>query len=235
MKWLMFLVVVSGLGVGRNLWAQEVAKEAGDEETLIAPLSEPSAVQQDQGQRQALLKTLRTEIEPNLPKADVEKLNRSVQRLGSYRDEWSQQAQEFLIANASVAELYLFRYSMLTNKRLNERILKTLLQFSSFRFPQAVVAFADSFANQKSDYVALLAAAVRQSPPLGPEALQLVLTTWSASLSLQEKLFFLSQTCGVWKEATPPVSEMIQGAMQQAASFWEIALSQEVRSCLKGY
>src|SRR4051794_20629412 len=39
-------------------------------------------------ERERLLKVLATEIEPNLPRADIEKLNRSVMRLGSYRKDW---------------------------------------------------------------------------------------------------------------------------------------------------
>jgi hypothetical protein len=216
-------------------WSVATAQEAAEEDSLIAPLPEASAPQQDQTQRQELLKVLRTEIEPNLPKSDVDKLNRSVQRLGSYRDEWAQQAQDFLIANSSVAELYLFRYSLLANKRLNHRILTTLAGFSSFRFPQAVVAFADAFSAEKAEYLSLLTAALKQSPSLGSDALQVVLVQWGSNLSLQQKLLFLSQTCSVWKSAGAPAPEMIQSTLQQASSFWENALAQEVRSCLKGY
>lgn len=216
-------------------WSVATAQEAAEEDSLIAPLPESSAPQQDPSQRQSLLKVLRTEIEPNLPKADVEKLNRSVQRLGSYRDEWAQQAQDFLIANSSVAELYLFRYSLLANKRLNHRILKTLEGFPNFRFPQAVVAFADAFSDEKAEYLSLLTAAVKQSPSLGSDVLQVVLVQWGSALSLQQKLLFLSQTCSVWKSASSPVPEMIQSTLQQARSFWENALAQEVGSCLKGY
>jgi hypothetical protein len=230
--WKNLVLVGFSLSLG---WSMATAQESSEDDSLIAPLPEASAPQQDQSQRQELLKILRTEIEPNLPKADVEKLNRSVQRLGSYRDEWAQQAQDFLIANSSVAELYLFRYSLLANKRLNHRILRTLEGFSSFRFPQAVVAFADAFSAEKAEYLSLLTAALKQSPSLGPDALQVVLVQWGSALSLQQKLLFLSQTCSVWKSlgATPP--ELMQSTLQQASSFWENALAQEVRSCLKGY
>ncbi len=204
----------------------------------IQPAPAPSGPMPDFSQeRDRLLRTLAKEVEPNLPKADVEKLNRSVMRLGSYRADWVSKGQEFLVANAPLAELYLYKYTQARNYRLNMKILDTLMQFQSYRFPRAPLAFISSLAmdlEQKKMAMNLIQKIAASNPQILPEVLQLVESSWGLELPLEYRLYFATQVCSQLPRSSANVRSSIQAWTQSARQYWEQAISAELNACLRG-
>ncbi len=231
----LFLMLHSGLMAQESSEGSPEASEAESLSSNPVPESAPQSVYKEE--RANLQKILSSEIIPNLPAADVEKLQRSVQRLGSYRAEWAKSAQELLIANAPVAELMLYKFSAYQNPRLSFQILKTLLSFESLRFPRAALAYAEVFGvnpEAKLMSVRLLAKAVNQDLRLADEALQLLSTSWAADISPQERLSFIVDSCPSWSKVGPQTQSIAAAWGDQAGDLWGRLLKVEAISCSKG-
>lgn len=214
---------------------------AGSEETMIMETKAPgvSASEIEQiyrGERDKFLTTLKKDIEPNLIKADIQKLNKNVMRLGSYRKDWVLSSEEFLTANAALAEPYLYRYAMLGNQRLNRAILRTLNHFQNLREPRAVLMFLHLFVDDTEQTVLamdLLAKVVEQNPQLAVEAVSFLNGPISQKISLERRLQFGSRACSKVSSASLPAKEGLKAWQSKASSFWERVLADELDSCLK--
>lgn len=186
-------------------------------------------------ERQRVFQLLKTEIEPNLVKGDIEKLQRNVKSLGSYRREWVEKARETLVANPALSEFYLYRFVPLKNRRLNAEILATLLEFPTFREPRATIAFANDLAKtpqEKVGVLRLLEKAVLQDAHLATEAVQYVASGWGQDIPLDERLRFASAICG--RLNSTQVHSTLEAWIQSTSGFWEKVMADELRACLKG-
>ena len=235
--WIGFWLANFGfLGLG----AQDLKKSGEDTEDQVEVSVEaagPASGLLFELERKNLLNLLTTEVEPKLPTKDVEKLHRSVQRLGSYRSDWAQSAKELLVSNAAVAELVLYRYSYFKNARLNAKIMETLLSFESFRNPRAALAFAETLGlnpQLKAKVLQLLERAINQDPSLAPDSLRLLESDWAQDLPNELKLRLIQKSCSVWPRMAPQVAASTVRWSSDSQSFWLKLLSQEVSSCLKG-
>lgn len=184
--------------------------------------------------REALLKVLKSEIEAHLSKADSDRLKRNVMRLGSYRADWAKEARDFLLANAPVAELYLYQFSMMKNSRLNGLIRDTLLEFKSLRYPKAALAFLSFFVLDRErldESLRLVEKAVAQDSSLAAEALALFGGSLGDSMSLVQRLSLAETVC---RRGRIPESatDIVRSWQTQAQSFWEKAISLELEGCL---
>lgn len=214
----------------------EVVEETEDAPAQAAPSPE-EANSKFKDERQNLMQILAKEIAPNLPVKDVEKLQRTVQRLGSYRSEWASSAKDLLVANAPVSELILYRYAFFKNPRLNTQILDTLNAFDSPRFPRAALAFAELLGvdqESKSKTLRLMSKSLNKEPSLGPDMLAFITGPWGAEIPLEEKLRFMQKSCGALRQTTPQAMEQAAQWASESQSFWSQLLSQEVVACLKG-
>lgn len=187
-------------------------------------------------ERASFLQTLAKEVEPNLPAKDVERLRRAVQRRGSYRSDWAKSAQEFLTANAPVAELQIYKYSTFLNDRLNLRLLETLLTFENLRYPRATLAFAESLGTSpdaKVKLIRLTERALTQDPTMAADVITLIQSPWGQEVPIEERLRFVHRTCATWHKA-PIFHDQLNVWASQAESFWGRLFAQEVAACLKG-
>lgn len=188
--------------------------------------------------RDMLLKTLKTEVEANLSKADSDRLKRNVMRLGSYRSDWALEARDFLLANSPVAELYLYQFSMMKNPRLNSRIRDTLLMFTTLRYPKAALAFLSFFVIDRENYddsLRLVQKAIKQDPSLSTEALLLFGGSLGEIMSLSERLNLASTACASRDgKIAPEAMDIVKSWRSLAKSFWEKTISAELEGCLPG-
>ncbi len=215
------------------LAAQE---EAEDVVSAPAPTAEGSGNLFSE-QRKSYLGLLARDVEANLPTKDVQKLNQNVQRLGSYRFEWSKSARDFLLANMPVAELILYRYSTYKNPELSSRILDTLAVFETFRYPPAAIAFAEVLGvdrDSKIKSLGLMARAVSQDPSLTNDAISLLSSPWGQEVPAVEKLYFMTRACGVWRKSTSSLPNSFAQWSTEAQNFWGRVLAEEVTACQKG-
>jgi len=188
-------------------------------------------------ERDRLLKILKTEVEPNLIKADADRIKRNVMRLGSYRRDWVQAASEFLVANAAVSELYLYQYTMTKNARLTKEILKTLLDFPTLRYPRGPLAFFSFFVIDRRDLdrpLLLLEKSVEQDPSLAPDIFASLSGTLGDAINLTSRLRFAEKAC---EKTQLPASaiETIKLWRSQVKDFWERVVSAEAEACVRGH
>lgn len=230
-------LLVSGLCISTRLLAQE-------NQNFDAPPTMPSDVDASaqaaslgafEEEREQLLKTLKTEIEPHLLATDVDRLNKNIMRLGSYRTDWAEKGEEFLVANATLAEPYLYRYAILKNARLNRMILRTLLQFSSYRFPRAPMAFAQALVIDDESrilFVKLLGRIVSLQPQLSDPVLQFL----SAHMDLEadERLYVAFQACKGLGRSDAKTRELVQSWQRESGSVWARVFDDEVKACIGG-
>jgi hypothetical protein len=187
-------------------------------------------------EREKFLNTLKKEIEPNLIKGDIQKLNRNVMRLGSYRKDWVVASEEFLLANAALAEPYLYRYSMIGNQRLNRAILKTLLHFPSLREPRAALMFLHVFVDdpeQTASAMDLLSKVIEQNPQLAAESTTFLNGPISQKIPLDKRLQFGAKACSKVASTATAAKEALKSWQAKSSQFWEKVLSDELDSCLK--
>lgn len=186
-----------------------------------------------------LLKLLKEEIEPNLVAKDVQKLKKNVMRLGSFRAEWVQEAKDFLVANSPLAELYLYDYSRIHNPRLNARILETLLQFSSYKYETAALAFADDLSiNEKSKSIVLelleKVLSKANSVELRTASLGLVFGEWGMQLKASEKLQMALKLCQSGASFSLQDRGRLEEYSKRQADFWSTVMFEELRACYSG-
>ena len=189
------------------------------------------------GIRNKYLNTLKNDVEPHLVRGDITKLNQNVMRLGSYHGSWAKKGRDFLVANAPLAELYLYRYAALNNPRLNTRILDTLIAFSNYKYPEAALAFADSLALSGADKVksmGLFRKVILQNPEIAPDIFEFLAGSWGQDIPLNEKLGLAVSVC----KRIPQMSGTLRGTFdnwgRSAEQFWELVASDELRSCYSG-
>lgn len=190
-----------------------------------------------EAEKENFLKILKTEIEPNLMKKDVRTLNRNVMRLGSYRGEWSSKGKEFLVANAPLAELYLYSYTQVGNLRLNERIIHTLLEFKQFRYPKAPWAFFSSMKATpeiKSKGIQLFSKVLSQNESLWPLYRDLVFGEWGSDLDTPTKLNFALEACRAGLAVNAENQTLFQELLSEVRGFWSNFVSRELKACLRG-
>lgn len=209
--------------------AAEPEFEAATPPTVSAPSLSFEA------ERNELLQKLKKEVEPNLIQKDVQRLNQNVMKMGSYREDWAREGQEFLVANAPLAELYLYRYATLNNQRLNARILDTLTSFPTYRFPRATLFFADYFRAEpaaQGKLLTLFEQAIAQEPTL----LNDVVTYLTSSLSYFDRrdlLHFGVRVCKpIRAHATDSTKASLAGWVLDAGDVWGRVLTAEFQSCL---
>lgn len=189
-----------------------------------------------QKERNRLLKKLREEIEPNLIEKDAVRLKRSVMRLGSYRDEWSQEAEDFLVANAALAELFLYDYSRVNNLRLNHRILDTLLRLDAYQYPMAPLAFAQSLSQEveiKRKLLKLFSRVLSKQPALWPDYFRFLLGPWGKGLSNDEKIYFILSACREGAVFSLSFQDQIDQWLDGAEGFWSKVMAADLRSCVR--
>lgn len=234
-----FLAVLVSLFFS-NAWAVEDVEDVKiSPDAAPSVESNPEISQSLREEKAKLLQILKGEVEPNLVKGDIEKLQRNVMRLGSYRKDWVLKSQSTLLANPALSELYIYRYATVKNERLNQALLDTLLQFNNFRFPRATLAFADDLAKTPADkikYLSLVAKAAQQDPSLTAEAFQLLMSDWGKEIPVESKLYFAEKVCG----RLPRVSNFAQVRaaldewMASSGEIWNKIVSAEVHACLRG-
>lgn len=218
------------------LKAQVDVEEPSIEEPAAIP-SAASGAPAEVSQKENFINLLKTDVEPHMLKGDIDKINHNVMRLGSYRREWVQSGRDFLIANSPVSELYLYRYSLVKNQRLNAEILETLLAFPSYRYPRAALSFADALGETESgkrQMLRLFQKVIAQDPSIAKSAFELVSSAWGRDLSTVEKLEFTSNNCAAAKILEPQQRQLIDTWRENAESFWEGVMSVEVSACLRG-
>lgn len=216
--------------------APEAMEESEEVVTAPVPTAEASGNLFAE-QRKSYLALLTREVESNLPSRDVQKLNQNVQRLGSYRFEWSKSAKDFLLANAPVAELMLYKYAAYKNIGLSSRILDTVMALENFRYPPAAVAFSEILGidfESKIKTMSIMARAVSQDASLANDALTLISSPWGAEISATEKLYFLSRICGSLRKSGASLPAAFSTWSAESQSFWGRLLAQEVSACQKG-
>lgn len=184
-----------------------------------------------------LLKTLKEEIEPNLIKADVTRLKRNVMRLGSFRREWSKEAEDFLVANAPLAELYLYDYSRIKNSRLNQRILETLIKFPSYKYPIAALAMADSLAvndKGKTLVIELFKSILAKHPRSLSDYMDFLQGRWAANLPGSQTLSVLLTACEAGAALSFDQTSILDRLSRNSSDLWTNVISSELRACLEG-
>lgn len=221
-------------------YAEEAAQNSEDDNEMALPAtpsgdSASDAAPDVLAERQRIFQILKTEVEPNLVKGDIDKLQRNVKSLGSYRREWVEKARDTLVANPALSELYLYRFAPLKNRRLNAEILATLLEFSNYRVPRAALAFANDLARTPQEKVAILRLfekVVNQDAHLGADVVQMVSSSWGQDIPLDERLRLASAICGRLNPAQ--MQSVLNVWIQSASTFWEKVMAEEVRACLRG-
>lgn len=211
----------------------------GSEDAVTIEAKTPEATNSEIEQiysadREKFLTTLKKEIEPNLIKGDIQKLNRNVMRLGSYRKDWVVASEEFLSANAALAEPYLYRYASLGNVRLNRSILRTLNRMSNLREPRAVLMFLHVFVDDPEENVLaldLLSKVSEQNTQIAAEAVSFLNGPIVRKVSLERRLQLGSKICA--KVSASAAKDVLKAWQSAASTFWEKVLADELESCLK--
>jgi hypothetical protein len=221
-----------------SLFSENNDDAAGDDVVINSEVP-PDASQTFREEKAKLLQTLKAEVEPNLVKGDIDKLQRNVMRLGSYRKDWVQKSQNTLLANPALSELYIYRYATVKNPRLNHALLETLLMFTNFRFPRAALAFADDLARTTEDkerILNLFVKVVQQDQNLTQDVFQLVASDWGKDIPTEQKLYFAERICN--RLANLPALSQSRAPLDQwigsAGNLWEKVVAAEVQSCLRG-
>lgn len=184
-----------------------------------------------------LLKVLKEEIEPSLIQKDVLRLKHNVTRLGSFHSDWSQEAEDFLVANAPLAELYLYDYSRVKSKRLNTKIIETLLRFDSYKYPVASLAFADSLSVNEYGQTYLLKLferVVSKQPASFPHYFDFVFGSWGSALSALDRIDFVLKACEAGASMDSSQKAKISLWADRPDGFWEQILSDELKACIEG-
>lgn len=218
-------------------WAQAEGETESDDVEFSATIDNGDPSSSQKRERDRLLQLLQKEVEPNLLKTDIDRLKRNVMRLGSYRKDWAQSGMDFLLANPTLAELYLYRFSILRNPRLNSKILDTLLAMPQLRYPTAPLAFAESLAVVSQDsrrLFKLLALGVQQNASLGPQYFRFVYETWGDRIPVEERLQFALNICGSFSQAAAEDNETLSQWIQEAQSLWGRVLAKELLACVRG-
>ncbi len=187
--------------------------------------------------RDSYLNELKNDVEPNLIRSDLLRLNQNVKRLGSYRKEWVQSAKDFLVANSALSELYLYRYAMFKNDRLNRAILETLLSFQSYRKTKAPLAFFYAFMGDRTNSnlaMELLGRVVEQDPKIIPDAIQGLQSGLGQVVGMDSKLYFAVKACPKLPSPGTEYKEILKTWKSQASGFWEQVLAEELDPCLTG-
>ncbi|TVQ81331.1 MAG: hypothetical protein EA369_00210 [Bradymonadales bacterium] len=184
------------------------ALEASDLLAQSEITGEESGLQESLARERArILEYIRAELQPGLIDRDVQRLRRNVMRLGSFRAEWSRDAREFLLANSSLAEWYLYDYARIQNPSLNRRIIETFLEFPSFQEPLAVLAFARDLELNDGGHSLLLQLfehVVRLHPETAGWYQAFVRSHWADRVSEIERMQFELQLCPL-PAALPPL------------------------------
>lgn len=184
-----------------------------------------------------MLKLLKEEIEPNLLPADAKRIRRNVMRLGSYNEQWSREAMDFLVANAPLAEIFLYDYSRLHNLRLNSKILETLSRFESFQYPRATLIFSsDLLRNSKgvAPYVRLLQHIVSKNPSVFEDYFRWLFTHEAKEVPFVQRANFLQKSCRAGAQFSVDLRSQVDQWTSQGQDLWAQIFLEETRACLKG-
>ncbi len=207
----------------------------GGAHKVLAQAPEASATLNLEEERARLITHLKTQVEPSLLERDLKRLRRDVMRLGSFRAEWARESEKFLIENSALAELFLYDFSRIRNPRLNERILETLMKFSSFQNPTAVIAFeSDLSVNPRGRALVyqLMAKVIKAQPQSWGQ-----LSGWVLSQSDNTADYFqvLLSACRsgsrLGGETRTFIGERLSSAPQD---FWSRLVVDDLRTCLRG-
>jgi len=186
-------------------------------------------------ERGRLLNHLKTQVEPNLLDRDLKRLKRDVMRLGSFRAEWVQESEKFLAGNSALAELFLYDFSRIKNPRLNEQIINTLLQFDSYQFPTAALAFESDLAQNPRAYslvYQLLTRVVQKSPATFNQV-----ATWLVQRNDNSADYFqiILAGCRTGSRLGGELRSQIEDRLSAAPSdFWTRMVVGDLRACLRG-
>jgi hypothetical protein len=182
-----------------------------------------------------LLNQLKTQIEPSLLERDLKRLRRDVMRLGSFRSDWVSESEKFLAGNSALAELFLYDFSRVKNARLNEKILETLLDFPSYQFPTAVLAFESELSlnpRGRSLVYELMSRVLSKSPQVWPNFSAWLLSQNDNSADYFQ--IFLSACraqARLGGQARSQIEEKLAAAPQD---FWSRLVIEDLRACLRG-
>lgn len=182
------------------------------------------------------MEQLQKEIEPNLPAKDVQRLKRNVKRLGSFRAEWREESQDFLVKNATLAEFFILNYSRIKNLRLNTQLVETLTKFESYKDPEAIVAFSESLGENekgKALLVPLFKKLIQQQSRVWPMLYSLIFSDWGQSLGEDLKLSLSNQACQAGAAFDFDQRQFLEALSSQSRSLWGRILSAELKSCLQ--
>jgi len=186
-------------------------------------------------ERSRLLNHLKTQVEPNLLDRDLKRLKRDVMRLGSFRAEWVHESEKFLAGNSALAELFLYDFSRIKNPRLNEQIIGTLLQFDSYQFPTAALAFESDLSQNPTAYslvYQLLARVVQKSPATFPEV-----AAWLVQKNDNSADYFqiILAGCRGGSRLGGELRTQIEDRLASASpDFWTRMVVGDLRACLRG-
>jgi hypothetical protein len=224
--------------IGSQLMAQNKGKlkaEKGDRFQDVQMRSQDSrSSSKYASEKKSFIAKLNNDVEPNLVKGDITRLNRNVMRLGSYHADWAKKGEDFLVANAPLAELYLYRYASLSNQRLNKEIISTLLRFKKYRYPRAALVFLDSLAKtpeQKILALQLLRKVILQNPQIGSEAIHYVSGDWGFDVPLNQKLGLAVDVCSVLPSSKTSLRGVFDLWMQSTQNIWDVVTANELRDC----
>lgn len=189
-----------------------------------------------------LLNVLKEEIEPNLLPKDKDRLKKNVMRLGSYRSDWAEEAMDFLATNSSLSELYLYDYSRIHNQRLNQKILETLLKFSSFKYPTAALAFADDLSQNlvgKSLVIELFERQISNSSSNDSvqhlkDYVNTVFSSWGENLSAGDCLNIANRACQAGARFDLNDQGRLEEFFRSHPGFWSRVIFDELKSCYEG-
>lgn len=194
----------------------------------------PSAFNLEE-ERSKLLNHLKTQVEPNLLDRDLKRLKRDVMRLGSFRSEWVKESEKFLAGNSALAELFLYDFSRIKNPRLNQQIINTLLQFDSYQFPTAALAFESDLAQNPAAYslvYQLLNRVVQKTPAMFSQT-----ASWLVQRNDNSADYFqvILTGCRAGSRLGGELRSQIEDRLASASSdFWTRLVVDDLRSCLRG-
>jgi len=204
---------------------------AGSDELFSQAEFEASSTSLSQrlaSERAAFLEYIRSELEPGLIDRDAQRLRRNAMRLGSYRKRWSTEAEDFLVANAALAEWFLYDYSRVKNSHLNARIIQTLLRYESYQSPLAPLFFAEDLSvndGGKGLLLQLFERVVRLNPSVASVYMEFVSSEWGQDLPVEDLLYFQYLNC---ESAAGPISGV---SSAQRNSLWVRIFSTAIENC----
>ncbi len=185
-------------------------------------------------ERDRLLVQLKSEIEPNVLPADVQKIRRNISKLGSYNSKWSEEAADFLTTNSSLVELFLYDYSRVKDRRLNSKLLNVLLAFENYQYPLAPLYFSSDLIHNLESVAGLLPL-MKKMISLHPDLFQ---SYWEwiseQELSDSQKIDFLRKSCESGAVFSLDLRSQIENTFQMNRSLWGDVFLSEVRRCMKG-